>query len=116
MLILTICSVTTKIELIDTCRDLNSPDKRVDELIRRRTVIAPIRRREYPVSERRLMTHEEFPHHFEQVRGRSMNLARCISEDRAGASTRQQDVETLGIVPLFRGRRNHIHRECDKRL
>jgi uncharacterized damage-inducible protein DinB len=28
------------------------------------------------------MTHEVFLHHFEQVRGRTMNLARCIPADR----------------------------------
>src|SRR5580704_15284340 len=28
------------------------------------------------------MTHEEFLHHFEQVRGRTMNLARCIPADK----------------------------------
>jgi hypothetical protein len=28
------------------------------------------------------MTHEEFLHHFKQVRGRTMNLARCIPADK----------------------------------
>src|SRR6202142_2321906 len=44
------------------------------------------------------MTHEEFLHHFEQVRGRTMNLARCIPADKVEWSARDGGFTLGGLA------------------
>jgi uncharacterized damage-inducible protein DinB len=44
------------------------------------------------------MTHEEFLHHFEQVRSRTMNLARCIPTDKVEWSARDGGFTLGGLA------------------
>src|ERR1700683_689619 len=57
-----------------------------------------IGRRACAESEISAMTHEEFLHHFEQVRGRTMNLARCIPTDKVEWSARDGGFTLGGLA------------------